>query len=56
MDERGTAVTDKMRRYTTPLLIGEAPFVVGDDGLPVYVRLEKHWIDKKAPGDYTPGG
>lgn len=55
LDERGTAISDKMRQYVLPLVQGEAPVTVGDDGLPVYVRLEKHWVEGKTAGKYSPG-
>jgi len=55
LDERGTAITEKMRQYAVPLIQGEAPIVVGSDGLPVYVRLEKHWVAKKTSREYHPG-
>lgn len=28
---------------------GQVDVEVGEDGLPVYVRLEKHMLDKKTP-------
>ena len=47
MNEDGNHITDAFREYATPLLRGEAPITVGDDGLPVYVRLKKELVDKK---------
>lgn len=55
LNERGNFITDKMREYMMPLLQGEAPISVGGDGLPVYVRLEKHWVDKKTSTEYKVG-
>ncbi len=55
MDERGTHITEKMKTYVLPLLQGQVPIKIGEDGLPVYVRLEKHWIEKKTERDYKPG-
>jgi len=55
LNERGNFITDKMRRYITPLLQGQATIEVAGDGLPVYVRLEKHWIEKTGLREYHPG-
>jgi ATP-dependent phosphofructokinase / diphosphate-dependent phosphofructokinase len=55
LDERGTAITDAMKTYLLPLLQGEAPITIGTDGLPVYVRLEKHWVPPKTGRSYVPG-
>lgn len=55
MDERGTSITDAMRKYMTPLLQGEAPVRIGDDGLPVYVRLQKHRLAPKTGREYSAG-
>jgi 6-phosphofructokinase 1 len=55
MDERGTAITQAMRDYMTPLLQGEAPIRMGKDGLPIYVRLERHWVSPKTGRDYCAG-
>jgi 6-phosphofructokinase 1 len=55
LNERGNGITDKMKQYVKPLVHGEAPIRIGDDGLPVYVRLEKHWVEKKTGHDYKPG-
>lgn len=55
LDQRGTQITDKMRNYLLPLLQGEVPIKIGKDGLPVYVRLEKHWVSPKTGRVYTPG-
>jgi 6-phosphofructokinase 1 len=55
LDERGTAITEAMRNYMTPLLQGEAPIRIGDDGLPVFVRLEKHWVAPCTGREYFPG-
>ncbi len=55
LNERGNFITDKAREYITPLLMGQAPIRVADDGLPDYVRLEKHWLAEKTSRRYTPG-
>ncbi len=44
-------ITDAMRDYVRPLVMGEAPVTMGRDGLPVYMRFEKKLIDKKL-GEY----
>jgi 6-phosphofructokinase 1 len=55
MDERGTAITQAMRDYMTPLLQGQAPIRIGTDGLPVFVRLRKHWVSPKTGREYSAG-
>ncbi len=55
LDEKGTGISEKFKNYLLPLLQGEAPIKIGDDGLPVYVRLEKHWLEKKTSKEYRPG-
>ncbi len=47
INEAGNHITDKMRDYVRPLVMGEAPYNVGNDGLPVYVRLERKPVEKK---------
>jgi 6-phosphofructokinase 1 len=51
MNRGGNHITDKCRRYVTPLLRGEAPIRIGEDGLPEYVRFERHRVEKKT-GEY----
>ncbi|MFA5864267.1 MAG: 6-phosphofructokinase [Phycisphaerae bacterium] len=55
LNERGTGITEAMKRYLSPLLQGQAPIRIGDDGLPIYVRLEKHWLKPKTAREYIPG-
>ncbi len=55
LDEQGTGISDKMRQYMMPLLQGEAPIRIGNDGLPVFVRLEKHWVKPRTGKEYIPG-
>ncbi len=43
----GNHITDACREYIRPLIKGEAPITVGEDGLPVYVRLERKMIGQK---------
>jgi 6-phosphofructokinase len=49
INEAGNHVTDAMRDYVRPLVKGEAPVTIGDDGLPVFVRFERKAIEKKLP-------
>lgn len=48
INESGTHITDAMRDYATPLLRGEVPIEIGADGLPVYVRLDRHRVPELA--------
>ncbi|NIA06887.1 MAG: diphosphate--fructose-6-phosphate 1-phosphotransferase [Actinobacteria bacterium] len=50
INKDGNFITDAFREYAEPLIRGEADVQIGDDGLPVYVRLEKHMLEKKAAG------
>mgnify|MGYP000138419853 CR=1 FL=1 len=47
IDADGWGITDAFRAYALPLITGEAPIEIGDDGLPVYARLTKYMVDKK---------
>jgi 6-phosphofructokinase 1 len=47
INEAGNHITDKMRDYVRPLVMGEAPVNIGNDGLPVYVRLDRKPVEKK---------
>ena len=46
IDANGTGITEAFRRYALPLIQGEAPLEVGDDGLPVYARLDRTPVAK----------
>ncbi len=46
--EDGYGITEEARRYFQPLIMGEA-YPNYRDGLPDYVTLEKHLVDKKLP-------
>ncbi|MCD6365604.1 MAG: hypothetical protein J7M14_06980, partial [Planctomycetes bacterium] len=48
IDELGTGVTEAFRAYALPLIAGEADVEIGPDSLPVYARLAKHMVAKKA--------
>jgi 6-phosphofructokinase 1 len=52
INERGNGVTNEMCDYVRPLVQGQAPFTVGNDGLPVYMRFERKPLDKKL-ADYN---
>jgi 6-phosphofructokinase 1 len=47
MNDAGTHITEGMRRYAQPLIQGRAPLEVAADGLPVYVRLKKRFVEPK---------
>jgi 6-phosphofructokinase 1 len=49
INENGNHITEACRKYIGPLIKGEAPITIGKDGLPVYVRLAKKWVEKKLP-------
>jgi 6-phosphofructokinase len=49
LNATGNGVSDAMRDYVRPLVKGEAPIKVGEDGLPVYVRLRREPLPKKLP-------
>jgi 6-phosphofructokinase 1 len=48
MNKAGNHITDKCRQYVRPLMRGEAPITIGDDGLPEYVRFHRFPVEKKA--------
>jgi 6-phosphofructokinase len=45
--EDGFGITDAFREYATPLVRGQAPVEIEDDGLPRYARLTRTLIEKK---------
>ena len=47
INQEGNFITEAFRQYAGPLIRGQVDVEVGEDGLPVYVRLEKHMLDKK---------
>ena len=47
IDSIGFGVTDAFRAYATPLILGEAPLDIAQDGLPLYARLTKCMLPKK---------
>jgi 6-phosphofructokinase 1 len=51
LDEEGTGISDEMRRYAGPLLLGEVPLRLGLDGLPEFARLQRQPVPKKLNPD-----
>jgi len=49
INAQGNGITDAMRDYARPLIRGQAPVTIGDDGLPVYMRFERNPVEKKLP-------
>jgi 6-phosphofructokinase len=49
INEAGNGITQAMRDYLRPLVKGEAPITIGDDGLPVFMRFERKSVEKKLP-------
>jgi len=49
MNEAANHITDEMRKYAGPLIRGEVTIEIGKDGMPVYGRFEKHFVEKKCP-------
>ena len=47
MNRAGNHISQKCRKYVTPLLRGEAPIDIGPDGLPEYVRFRRFPVEKK---------
>ncbi|MEI6235284.1 MAG: 6-phosphofructokinase [Planctomycetota bacterium] len=52
MNEEGTGISKKFRQYLTPLVQGQVKVKMGDDGLPMYVRLKRKLVTKKC-GEWT---
>jgi 6-phosphofructokinase 1 len=49
INEKGNHITDAMRDYVRPLVQGQAPVTIGEDGLPVFVRFQRKPMEKKLP-------
>ncbi|MFZ0035019.1 MAG: 6-phosphofructokinase [Sedimentisphaerales bacterium] len=49
INDKGNHITDAMRDYVRPLVKGEAPITIGEDGLPVFMRFERKRLGKKLP-------
>ena len=49
INDAGNHITDAMRDYVRPLIQGEAPITINEDGLPVFMRFERKPLEKKLP-------
>ncbi|MCC6420411.1 MAG: 6-phosphofructokinase [Gemmataceae bacterium] len=49
MDVAGTNVTEALRTYAGPLVLGEVPLRMGTDGLPEFARLQRRPVPRKLP-------
>ncbi|UCE99267.1 MAG: 6-phosphofructokinase [Planctomycetota bacterium] len=49
INDRGNHITEACRDYIRPLIKGEAPITIGEDGLPVFMRFERKLLQKKLP-------
>ncbi len=47
INEAGNHITDKMRDYVAPLMSGQVDMLMGDDGLPVFMRFGRKPLEKK---------
>jgi 6-phosphofructokinase 1 len=47
LDADGTGISELMRRYAGPLIMGEVPLRMGIDGLPEFARLQRQPVAKK---------
>lgn len=47
INESGNGVTEAMKDYVRPLVQGEAPLRIGQDGLPMFMRFERKAVQKK---------
>ena len=47
INDAGNYITEAMRDYVRPLVQGQAPVTMGDDGLPVYMRFKRKALAKK---------
>jgi ATP-dependent phosphofructokinase / diphosphate-dependent phosphofructokinase len=49
LDHSGTQITEAMRRYAGPLVLGEVPIRIGPNGLPEFIRFQRRPIPKNLP-------
>ena len=49
INQAGNGISEAMKDYVRPLVQGEAPVTIGDDGLPVYMRFARQPLEKKCP-------
>lgn len=47
MNEAGNHISAEMRSYTAPLLVGEVPIRIGEDGLPEFIRFKRRHVGRK---------
>lgn len=53
LNEEGNFPNEKFIEYASPLIRGEVPIDIAEDGLPVYVRFEKKFVPKKTSSTYS---
>jgi 6-phosphofructokinase 1 len=49
LDTSGTQITESMRRYAGPLIMGEIPIRMAPDGLPEFARFLRRPVPRKLP-------
>jgi len=49
INDTGNGVTAAMLDYVRPLVQGEAPITIGNDGLPVFMRFQRKPLPRKLP-------
>jgi 6-phosphofructokinase len=49
LDDAGTRISELMRQYAGPLIVGEVPIRIGGDGLPEFARLRRIAVPSKLP-------
>ena len=49
INESANHITDAMRDYVRPLVQGQAPITIGENGLPVFMRFARTPLEKKLP-------
>ena len=55
VNEAGNHITEAMRTYVRPLVQGEVPVEMGADGLPVYVRIPRRFVEPRTGRRYQVG-
>ena len=49
INAQGNHITDAMRDYVRPLVQGDVPLTIAEDGLPAYAKLERKLVAKRLP-------
>lgn len=49
INDKGNHITNACRDYIQPLIKGEAPITIDEDGLPIFMRFERKLLEKKLP-------